>query len=207
MGKSLHMTVVAVAAFGLAFTACSSDEDDGATVRNLNCDTASSASGSATAAAGSASGSATGSASGSAPCPEGSGGATCSYGGDIASADTRVSVRLDEWAIRVATRSAPAGTVGFVVKNAGEETHELVVVRGVSPRELPLDGDGALDEARLPEGALVGEVEGVPAGETCRGVFELTAGEYTLVCNITETEDGKTESHLHEGMVTTFTVT
>jgi hypothetical protein len=197
---------MAVAAFGLAFAACSSD-DDGASVRNLNCATASSASGSAAAAGASASGSGAGSASGSAPCPAGSGGATCSYGGDLASADTRVSVRLDEWVIGVAPRSAPAGTVGFVVRNAGKETHELVVVRGVSPRELPLDGDGALDEARLPEGALVGEVEGVPAGDRCSGVFQLTAGEYTLVCNITETEDGKTESHLHEGMVTTFTVT
>jgi hypothetical protein len=191
------MTVVAVTAAGLALAACSGS-DDGASVRNLNCATSESGSASGTGKCPSGSGSATAS---------GSGASTCSYGADIASAATRVPVRLDEWAIDVARRSAPAGTVGFVVKNAGKETHELVVLRGVTPKELPLDAHGALAEARLPQGALVGEVEGIPAGDTCTGVFELTAGEYTLVCNITETKDGKTESHLHEGMVTTFSVT
>jgi iron uptake system component EfeO len=71
MGKSFRMTIVAVAAFGLAFAACS-DGDDGADVRSLNCATGSSASGSASAAA---SGSASGSGS-AATCPSGSGSAS-----------------------------------------------------------------------------------------------------------------------------------
>jgi hypothetical protein len=82
------------------------------------------------------------------------------------------------------------------------------VLQGVEPDALPLDDDGALDEAGLPDGALIGEIEPFPAGESCDGVFDLPAAEYVLVCNITEVEsDGTVESHLEQGMLTTFTVT
>jgi hypothetical protein len=184
MGKSLRMMIVAVAVFGLVAAACS--DDDGAEVRNIGGAGSSSASGPASA----------------------SGTARCEPVGDIRSADTRVNIRLDEWVVDVGAPSARAGNVGFVTENVGDEPHELVIVRGVSPTDLPLDSDGALDEAKLPESALVGEVEPFPAGETCRGVFELSAGEYTLACNIVETEaNGEVESHLKQGMVTAFTVT
>lgn len=167
----------------LALAACGGD--DGAEVRNLNGDSGSS--------------SASGSASGTAECEP---------VGDIAGATTRVGVRLDEWVVDVGAPSAPAGTIGFVNENVGKEPHELVIVNGVTPTDLPLADDGALDEAALPEGALIGEVEAFPAGQTCDGTFELQAGEYTLLCNIVETEEnGERESHLKEGMVTTFTVT
>jgi hypothetical protein len=192
MGKPVRVTAVAVAALALVVAGCS--DDDGAEVRNIGGEGSSSASSSASA-------SASGPASGSAV-------ATCEPVGDIQSADTRVSVLLDEWVIDVGMPSAPGGRIGFVNENVGAEPHELVVVRGVSPTELPLDSDGAADEERLPEGALIGEVEAFPAGETCAGVFALTAGEYTLFCNIVETEEnGEVESHLTNGMVTTFTVT
>jgi hypothetical protein len=183
------MTIAAVAAFGLVCAACS--DDDGAGVRDI---------GGSGSASGSASASASGSASGSAI-------AECEPVGDIQSADTRISVLLDEWVIDAGMPSAPAGRIGFVNENVGEEPHELVVVRGMSPTDLPLDSDGALDETALPDGALIGEVEAFPSGETCDGVFELAADDYTLLCNIVETEEnGKVESHLAEGMVTTFTV-
>jgi hypothetical protein len=193
MGKSFRVTVAAIAMLGLVAAACS---DDGAEVRDIGGEGSSSAS-----ASGSASASTSGPASGS-------GNAECEPVGDIQSADTRVSVLLDEWVVDVGAPTAPAGSVGFVNENVGGEPHELVVVRGVSPTDLPLDSDGALDEGALPEGALVGEVEAFPAGETCDGVFELSADEYTLLCNIVETEEnGEVESHLNQGMVTTFTVT
>ncbi|MBM3674287.1 MAG: hypothetical protein FJW88_04915 [Actinobacteria bacterium] len=166
------------------------DNDDGAKVRSIGDDGSSSASGSA---------------SGSASA---SGTAECEPVGDIQEADTRVDVRLDEWVVDLGVPAALAGKIGFVNENIGEEPHELVVVDGVTPTDLPLDDDGALDEAALPDGALVGEVEAFPAGQTCDGVFELDPGEYTLLCNIVETEEsGEVESHLKEGMVTTFTVT
>ncbi len=208
MGKSIRLTAAAFAASMLFFAACSGD-DDGASVRTLaDCGSAStpaSASGAAAASSGSS----------STNCPPGSGSGTgsgvvaqCVPVGDIATATTKIDVSLDEWTIIPSAPSAPSGRVGFVVRNRGKEAHELVIVKGVEPNELPLDDNGALEEAGLPTGALVGEIEGFAAGESCEGVFDLTPGAYTLVCNITETEpNGEKESHLREGMVTTFTVT
>ena len=72
---------------------------------------------------------------------------------------------------------------------------------------LPKDADGGLDEDKLPEGGLIGEIEPFASGKVCSGVFNLPAGKYVLLCNITETEpNGEKESHLKEGMHTPFTV-
>ena len=95
---------------------------------------------------------------------------------------------LNEWTIEVGAPST-AGQVGFTAQNAGKEPHELVVLTGVEADALPLDDDGALDEAELPDGALIGEIEPFPSGESCDGVFDLPAAEYVLVCNITEVEE------------------
>jgi hypothetical protein len=114
-------------------------------------------------------------------------------------------VILDEFVIDLSSDTAPAGAIGFVAQNDGEEPHELVVVQGVAPNDLPLDDDGALDEAALPAGALIGEIEAFGGGTSCSGVFDLAPGEYTLVCNVVEAEEN--EAHLEEGMLTTFTVT
>jgi hypothetical protein len=211
--KRIPMMLVGVAA--VAALAASCGGDDGSGVRTLGCDESGTASGSAT--SGSASGSSasgSGSASG-ADCPSsGSAAASgsavaaeCAPVGDIATATSRVDVTLDEWVIEVGVPSTPAGQVGFAARNAGKEPHELVVLSGVEADALPLDDDGALDEAKLPDGALIGEIEPFPAGESCDGVFELPPAEYVLVCNITEVEeDGTVESHLKKGMITTFTV-
>ena len=122
----------------------------------------------------------------------------------MSTATTTVNVEMNEWSIVPSVATAPAGNVAFVAENTGEEAHELVIVRG-PVADLPLDDEGALAEDRLLGGALVGEIEPFPAGETCDGTFELTPGEYTLVCNVVEEEDGHV--HLKEGMVTSFTVT
>lgn len=116
-----------------------------------------------------------------------------------------VAVTLDEWSVQAEQTSVAAGTVTFDVHNAGEEPHELVVVKGVPAEQLRVV-DGKVDEGTLPEGAFVGEVEAFPGGEDCKGTFELSAGSYVLFCNIVEQHDGKQESHFREGMVTTFEV-
>lgn len=118
---------------------------------------------------------------------------------------TEVAVALDEWSVESSPAGAPAGTVTFRASNAGEEPHELVVVRGVAPEALTVV-EGKVDEEALPDGAFIGEVEAFPAGETCSGTFELSAGSYTLFCNIVEEHDGQPESHFQEGMVATFEV-
>ena len=188
--RTILVAITAMALF--AGVACS--DDDGGEVRSTGSESGS--------GSGSASGSGTGSGSGSA-----SGTAECVPVGDLSTADTTVEVTLAEFSFDLSTDSVAAGTIGFVAENVGEEPHELVVVKDVPVAELPLDDNGGLDEEALPDGALIGEIEAFPAGETCDGTFELTAGDYTLVCNITETEDGEVENHLHEGMATAFTVT
>lgn len=118
---------------------------------------------------------------------------------------TAVRVALDEWRIDATPASIPAGKVTFDVHNNGEEPHELVVVRGVAAADLKVV-DGKVDEDALPAGAFIGEVEAFPAGEECKGTFALAAGTYTLFCNIVEQHEGRPESHVEEGMVTSFEV-
>lgn len=187
------LSMIAAAFVAVALIAGCGGGDDGSGVRTIGDDSSGSASGSASASGSSASGS-------------GSGVPGCEPVGTLAEATTRVNVTLDEWSIVPVVGTAPAGKIGFVIENNGEEPHELVIVKGVTPTQLPTDESGSLVEDDLPAGALIGEVEAFPAGETCDGVFALDPGEYTFVCNITEKEDGKVESHLAEGMVTTFTV-
>lgn len=173
----------------LGASACGND--DGAGVREIG------DGGSASGASGSG---ASGSAAGGSVAE-----AECEPVGDLADADSTVSVDLDDFTIAT-SGSATAGSVGFELHNVGEKPHEFVIVAGNSVEALPTDDDGALVEDDLPSTAFIGEVEPFPAGDDCSGVFDLEAGEYVLLCNIVEHEDGQTESHLAEGMATTFIV-
>jgi len=182
-----------LAASGLALVlvlaGCGSD--DGAGVRNVDGTGAASASGT---------GSGSGTASASAP-------AACEPVGDAGASDATVAVELKEWAVLPAQASAPAGDITFATRNTGADAHELVVVRADDPATLPLAADGTVDEAKLPEGAFIGEIEAYPAKQTCAGTFRLTAGSYVLFCNILETEaDGRKENHYANGMRTRFEV-
>lgn len=143
-----------------------------------------------------------GATSGSASAPASGVGACEPVGGG---GGTSVAVTLDEWNVTAEPVSVPAGPVTFDVRNDGGEPHELVVVRAGSAEELTVV-EGKVDEDALPDGAFIGEVEAFPAGETCDGTFELTAGSYVLFCNLLEEHEGEPESHFQEGMVTTFEV-
>jgi hypothetical protein len=176
----------------LAVMGAACGDDDGGGVREVG--------------AASGSGSASGPASGS-----GSGSATeaahdCAPSGTSAATGEHVEVTLDEWTVEPGTSTIAAGTVVFEAINAGDEPHELVIVRGDDPADLPLS-EGKVDEEQLPEGAFIGEIEAFPAGERCAASFELEPGRYVLFCNITEQEEhGGHESHFEEGMVTTIEV-
>ncbi len=129
----------------------------------------------------------------------------CETVGDPSPADTTVEVDLTEYEVTPSPASAPAGAVAFEATISGDHAHELVVVAG-APDSLPLDDAGALDESKLADGALIGEIEPFPAGETCAGAFELEAGDYTLLCNIVEDHEGQKEAHVAEGMIAAFSV-
>ena len=186
--------VVAAAAMVLVLAACGGD--DGATVRDLG--------GSASSGSGSGSGSASGSVSASGSA-SGSEVAECVETGSASEAAAEVHVALDEWSVTPEEESAPAGPVLFEAINEGQDAHELVIVQADDAGSLPLNDDGIVDEESLEEGAFIGEIEAFPAGEECKGTFELAAGNYVLFCNIYEASED--ENHYANGMVTEFTVT
>lgn len=178
---------------GLALLLAGCGSDDGTGVRNVD---GTQASGSG-AASGSGTGSGSGTASGTA--------AACRPVGDASTSDATIAVELKEWSVLPARADAPAGAITFEARNTGEDAHELVVVRAADPATLPLAADGTVDEEKLPEGAVVGEIEAFPAKQTCTGTFELPAGSYALFCNLLETEaDGSKENHYANGMRARF---
>jgi hypothetical protein len=186
-----------VALLGLA--ACG--DDDGGEVRE---------SGASGSGSGSGSGSASGSGSGSASASGAAAEEPCVYVGNSSETPTGVVVTtLSEFSIAPAPTEVPAGTIEIVAVNEGEEPHEIVVVRyDGDPAEIPVAEDGSADEEQLPEGAVIGEIEGFEAGLTCATAFDLEPGNYVLLCNIVEEEEnGEMEAHYGEGMYTTFTVT
>jgi hypothetical protein len=186
--------LVLLAACAVVFAACGGD--DGSSVRDNG-------------RSGSASGSASGTGSGTGSASEDSGslaGIACEPVGNKKDANSTVVVRLNEYTIIMSSQQVAAGTVHFALKNGGQRPHEFLVLRGVTPNDLPLGTNGALDETKLPGGSIVGEVEPFGSGEDCDGTFELRPGTYTVLCNIVEKVGNETVSHLHKGMVTTFTV-
>jgi hypothetical protein len=185
---------LATLGLGLALLVAGCGSDDGTGVRNVDGTQASGGSGTGS-GGGTASGS--GTASGTA--------AACKPAGDASTSDATIAVELKEWTVLPARADAPAGTITFEARNTGEDAHELVVVRATDPATLPLAADGTVDEEKLPEGALVGEIEAFPAKQTCTGTFELPAGSYALFCNLLETEaDGSKENHYANGMRARF---
>lgn len=130
----------------------------------------------------------------------------CEPVGDASKATQKVDVKLQEYAVLPATPSTKAGLVHFAIENAGQEAHELVIVKADDPAALPTTTDGAFDEGRAPAGSVIGEVEPFPGGSRCDGTFQLAAGRYVLACNIVEREDDAVEAHFKLGMRTGFTV-
>lgn len=118
-----------------------------------------------------------------------------------------VNVVLSEFIVEPDPSSASAGAITFVADNQGGETHEFVVVKADSADALPVDQDGAFDEATFGEDNILGEIEDVGSGDTAELTLDVEQGTYVLLCNIVdEEEDGERESHFAEGMHTTFVV-
>ena len=114
-----------------------------------------------------------------------------------------VDVVLSEFIVDPAEDSVEAGEVTFALDNQGGEPHEFLVVEAASADDVPVDDDGAFDEGA---DGVVDEVEDIEAGDTAELTLDLEAGDYVLLCNIVEEEDGEAESHFAEGMHADFTV-
>jgi hypothetical protein len=214
MRSMLRKTIFSSAVIAaLVLSACGTD--DGGQVREIGesgSPTGAAATGTASATAtgvgtGTKAATGTGTATGTATGPATGSAVACEPVGDPQKAKTRVRVVLDEWSIEVEPGEVAAGAIAFEAENLGEEPHELVIVKGESVDDLPVE-EGKVDESKLPQGAFVGEIEAFPAGEMCTGVFDLEPGSYILFCNIVEEGEGASgrESHFEEGMLTTFKV-
>lgn len=180
------MATAAIALVALLAAACS--KDDGGTVRTTG------------APSGTGSGSGTAAGSGSA-LP------ICDPFGNAKQADRTVNAALSDYKVTLSDTTIPAGLVHFAIENRGPAVHEFVVVRAQSVAALPRTSAGGLDEAKLAKGAIVGEVEGFPAGQTCDGTFRLAPGRYVALCTIDQVDGGRTIQHMAQGMATPFVVT
>lgn len=108
-----------------------------------------------------------------------------------------VAVTLDDYAIRPASTTLPAGQVTFKVNNVGATVHELVVIRtDLDPADLAVEGHEVNEEATGM--TPIGEVEDVQPGAATDLVLTLEPGKYMLLCNLTK--------HFERGMVTTIEV-
>jgi hypothetical protein len=112
-----------------------------------------------------------------------------------------VKVGLKEYTVSLDPSTPKNGKLEIEAKNEGSVTHEMVIVRAESADALPTDADGAVDEDQIPEADKAGEIAEFDAGKTVTKTFDLSAGNYVVFCNITETKsDNSVLSHFVEGM-------
>lgn len=130
-------------------------------------------------------------------------------GGDEGASEggEEVNVVVSEFTVEPDPESVGPGEVTFVVDNQGGDVHEFLVVDADSADDLPVDDDGAFDEAAFGEDKVLDEVEDIESGDTAELTLDLETGTYVLVCNVVEEEEtGEVESHFKEGMHATFSV-
>ncbi len=112
---------------------------------------------------------------------------------------TKIKVTAKEMAFQLSSTTAPAGTVEFVVKNLGKESHEFVVLKNnLSDKKLPLKSDSLDEDAKgFKNMGEIGDNK-LKSGATETLRVNLTPGRYLLVCNL--------PGHFKAGMKAEFTV-
>ena len=112
---------------------------------------------------------------------------------------TTVNIMLQEWRMMSDKARVPAGKVKFSVQNRGQEVHELVLLKtNMAYDSIPLRKDGGIDEKNA--GVLVDELEDITSKSGKSMTVTLAPGNYVLLCNMVEMEDGKLEEHYAMGM-------
>lgn len=173
----------------LALAGC--DGDDGATVRDLG--------GSGTGGSGTGSGSGTGVASGSGTEAE-----ECEPGDPT---DPALTVTMDEYQILPEEDELTRGPNRFRALNSGKKTHELYVAEARTVEGIPLEENGAVDVEALEEkDRLLGELEGIPSGQSCDLELDLEPGTYVMFCDIRERSGKGVVNHFLQGMRARFKV-
>jgi len=111
------------------------------------------------------------------------------------------AVELKEWTITI-DGDVKSGANTFALSNTGENPHALSIVKGDSYESLPKLDNGAVDEASLEAGALIGASERVDKGGTGTLSVTLEPGNYVFFCPIAFGPN----SHAKAGQVLSVTV-
>jgi uncharacterized cupredoxin-like copper-binding protein len=102
-------------------------------------------------------------------------------------------VTLSEFKISASPKSVSAGKVTFTVRNAGDMTHEMAVIKTTTTAsKLPVSGNRASEKGK------VGEVADLAGGKSKKLTLNLKKGHYVLICNVM--------GHYKGGMRADFTV-
>jgi uncharacterized cupredoxin-like copper-binding protein len=109
-----------------------------------------------------------------------------------------VAVTLSEYAVAADPQTVAPGRVAFTAKNAGQITHEMVVLRTDRVPDALATAEGKVDEDA--SGTVIGEIPEaqLPPGAESTLMVDLPAGRYVLFCNI--------PGHYQAGMRTQLTV-
>lgn len=123
--------------------------------------------------------------------------AACGNGGEPEpTEETLQTVVLREWAVTKSLPETEAGELRFRIRNNGSLEHELVIIRTeMNVSQLPVV-DSVVDVSAA--GELIGEVESIASNDEKSATFNLSAGNYALICNI--------PAHYEQGMRTDFAV-
>src|SRR3954453_11095023 len=88
-------------------------------------------------------------------------------------------VTLDEFSVKASPKSLSAGKVTFTVSNAGDDEHELTIIKtSTAASKLKVSGGRASTKGR------VAEIEDVASGKSKKKSVTLKQGHYVLICNL-----------------------
>lgn len=119
----------------------------------------------------------------------------------------KVNVTLAEWSITTDPNTVPKGPIEFTIKNNGQKTHDLVILRtNIPPDQLPTKSDGSVntDAADI---TLEHTVDAIDSGDTTGRTYDMAPGTYVLISNLVDDNNGTKTAQYGQGMHTTFTVT
>lgn len=108
-----------------------------------------------------------------------------------------VTIDLTEYSVKLDTTTVPAGSVHFVVRNAGQRGHQLQVYP--SGAVSGSNHDMQMAQGNLMQGT-VAFLQLVAPGQTMALDVTLPAGRWELACHLMDSEQGKSFDHYDRGM-------
>jgi uncharacterized cupredoxin-like copper-binding protein len=107
----------------------------------------------------------------------------CGSSGATHATGTLVKVEEKDFRVLMSRKRVPAGDVRFVVRNAGPDDHELIIVH-TQQRSLPLRNDGVTVSEQKLEPQTVATLEPARQGAVREVRVRLARGRYEVFCNM-----------------------